>query len=135
MKQPHTPCGSCPYRCDVPSGVWHQSEYEKLPPYDNDTQDQPPAVFMCHQQDGAVCSGWAHHADDDTLSLRLAVAFGHASPEMVDFIVEYTSPVELWDSHTEAAEHGMREYIESQPSRDAERVQRRLNQKGIGSAD
>lgn len=25
-----TPCASCPYRKDVPSGVWEASEYEKL---------------------------------------------------------------------------------------------------------
>ena len=28
------PCASCPYRCDVPSGVWHPDEYAKLEVYD-----------------------------------------------------------------------------------------------------
>jgi hypothetical protein len=28
------PCESCPYRKDVPSGVWSEGEYRKLPQYD-----------------------------------------------------------------------------------------------------
>jgi hypothetical protein len=49
------PCGSCPYRKDVPSGVWETLEYEKLPPYDGETFEQPFEAFFCHQQNGRLC--------------------------------------------------------------------------------
>lgn len=48
------PCSSCPYRRDVPSGVWHREEYEKLLQYDDSTEILP--AFMCHQP--ALC--WPH---------------------------------------------------------------------------
>ena len=71
------PCASCPYRCDVPSGVWDEDEYLKLPDYDEATGEQPPGVFLCHQDDERVCSGWAGtHDTEDLLSLRLAVSLG-----------------------------------------------------------
>ena len=38
------PCGSCPYRKDVPSGVWAVSEYLKLVEYDRPTGEQPVHV-------------------------------------------------------------------------------------------
>ena len=45
-----SPCGSCPYRQDVPSGVWAASEYEKLPAYDApETFMQPPGLFIREQ--------------------------------------------------------------------------------------
>lgn len=50
------PCGSCPYRRDVPSGIWSEEEYDKLPQYDLPTGDQPPNVFLCHQQNGRLRS-------------------------------------------------------------------------------
>ncbi|WP_336794377.1 DUF6283 family protein [Gordonia malaquae] len=46
------PCESCPYRRDVPSGVWAESEYEKLRAYDAPTGEQPVRLFLCHQYDG-----------------------------------------------------------------------------------
>ena len=52
------PCPSCPYRRDVPSGIWHESEYAKLPQFDGPTQDQLAAgafaLFHCHSQPGGV---------------------------------------------------------------------------------
>lgn len=42
------PCASCPYRRDVPSGIWAAEEYAKLPAYDADTPFQPPHLFLCH---------------------------------------------------------------------------------------
>ncbi|MFD7961193.1 DUF6283 family protein [Streptomyces zaomyceticus] len=35
------PCASCPYRRDVPSGVWSRGDYVKLPLYDGPTWTQP----------------------------------------------------------------------------------------------
>ena len=68
------PCDTCPYRKDTPSGIWHESEYKKLPAWDN-----PMAfagVFHCHSQTEerqTVCRGWleVHH---DNLQVRLCVA-------------------------------------------------------------
>lgn len=103
-----SPCGSCPYRRDVPSGVWDASEYEKLPAYDQDTPDQPTGVFVCHQVNGSVCSGWAGcHDMDENLSLRLAVAMGAMDAETARAVADYTSPVPLFGSGTEAAGHGL----------------------------
>jgi hypothetical protein len=102
------PCGSCPYRQDVPSGVWAEEEYKKLPPFDGPTADQPMGVFMCHQQDGRICAGWAGcHDMDESLGLRIAVATGSVTREVAEEIRSYVSPVPLWSSGTEAAERGL----------------------------
>lgn len=105
-----TPCASCPYRRDVPSGVWDRSEYEKLRGYDGDISQQVAAgafgVFHCHQGDGKVCAGWAGcHDMHNTLAVRLAVA----GRENVSALTAYQSPVPLFSSGNEAADHGERE--------------------------
>ena len=68
-------CSACPYRKDVPSGVWDHAEYEKLRPYDAETWEQPSAAFMCHATPDFYCHGWAvvHTSRDhqyDLLALR-----------------------------------------------------------------
>lgn len=83
-RPPKRPCESCPYRCDVPSGIWHPDEYAKLLPYDGETWDQPPGLLMCHQRDGCICGGWLQtHDTSHLLALRLnrvyESAFGHQS--------------------------------------------------------
>lgn len=102
-----TPCASCPYRCEVPSGVWDETEYAKLERYDGDLLDQGAhAVFMCHQQDGCVCSGWLGHRDpSDMLAVRLGISRGDLDPE----VIEYTTTVPLFRSGAEAAAHGRAE--------------------------
>jgi len=100
------PCASCPYRRNVPSGVWDASEYSKLPEYDGDMGTQPVAVFHCHQQDGTVCSGWLGHRNpDDLLAVRLGLMAGRLDPSCLD----YTTDVPLFASGAEAAEHGVRD--------------------------
>jgi hypothetical protein len=54
------PCASCPYRKEVPTGIWDGSEYVKLL-----DQDHPGgAVFLCHLSGGKpkseerLCVGW-----------------------------------------------------------------------------
>lgn len=109
------PCASCPYRQDVPSGVWAASEYTKLPAYDAPTYAQPARLFLCHQHDrdderARVCSGWAGcHDGEHLLSLRVAVSSGEITVETADDIRDYVSPVPLFASGTEAAAHGVRE--------------------------
>lgn len=103
-----TPCVTCPYRRDVPSGVWARQEYDALRDYDGTVTEQAMAgatgVFMCHQGDAQVCGGWAGcHDMNENLALRLPLA-------KVDVaILSYASPVPLFASGAEAADHGQRD--------------------------
>ncbi|MFE0778899.1 DUF6283 family protein [Streptomyces sp. NPDC058861] len=109
------PCTFCPYKTEVPSGVWSAEDYAKLPQYDGPTMSQPPGLFQCHvhdrDADGArVCGGWAGcHDMEESLSLRLAQAFGEISPDTAQTIRDYESPVPLFASGAEAAAHGIRD--------------------------
>lgn len=123
------PCISCPYRRDVPSGVWDEEEYAKLPPFDEpETARQPPAAFMCHQQDGRLCAGWvAVHDMQESLGLRLLAAVARMTPEEIDATIDYTTDVPLFDSGAEAALHGLAEV--KQPSEAAVKLIARLQRK------
>jgi hypothetical protein len=83
--------------------------------YDADTAHQPPGLFQCHQQDtdGAyrrVCAGWAGcHDGDELLALRLALLQGRISEETFRAVVSYSSPVPLFESGDDAADHGQRQ--------------------------
>ncbi len=116
------PCVSCPYRRDVPSGIWDASEYAKLPGYDGPTFAQPAALFLCHQHDrgddGArVCGGWAGcHDGNELLALRMAVSSREVTVDVADAIRDYVSPVPLFASGAEAADHGMREIHQPSPA-------------------
>lgn len=107
------PCISCPYRQDVPAGVWVESEYAKLPLYDAPTYEQPAALFLCHQTDrdderARVCAGWTGcHDMDESMALRIAYSSGEVTLETAEAIVGYVSPVPLFASGAEAARHGM----------------------------
>lgn len=108
------PCSSCPYRCDVPSGVWSAEDYAKLPQYDLETWQQPPGLFLCHQTDPddpgtRVCAGWVGCHGDQLLGLRLAASTGVLRPDDAERAFEYTTPVELHPSGTAACEHGLRD--------------------------
>ncbi|WP_051357732.1 DUF6283 family protein [Leisingera caerulea] len=99
---PPVPCGSCPYRKDVPSGIWAAEEYLKLPAYDAETGQQPPALFMCHQRDGCLCGGWlAAHDRDHLLALRF-----HGR-NLDPGVWDYEPGVDVFGSGAEAAEHGL----------------------------
>lgn len=115
------PCGSCPYRRDVPSGVWDASEYAKLPRYDAPTGEQPTGPFACHQKDGRVCSGWAGcHDMEHSLALRFGALLGTLSPETVTAVLAHCPRTPLFDSGAEAAAHGLRDHAD--PGVAAERV-------------
>ena len=101
------PCSSCPYRRDVPSGIWATEEYEKLRDYDKETWGQPMELFQCHQNDhdsaqARLCAGWVGCHGDQLLALRLAIAYQRIDPAVMD----YTTPVPLFTSGAEAADHG-----------------------------
>lgn len=120
MKCRLQPCETCPYRRDVPSGVWAWHEYAKLADYDKPTARQPVAWFGCHTNPELVCHGWAvtHGANPkrghELLSLRLAAVLG----DPLDAIPAPTVP--LFTSGAAAAAHGMRS-IEN-PDRKARRA-------------
>ena len=100
------PCVSCPYRKDVPSGVWAKNEYDKLPGYDGNIIEQIPhgiALFYCHQQDGKLCAGWlGAHGPHNLLAVRLAAL----NDRVTDAVLNYVSPVPVFSSGKEAAVHG-----------------------------
>jgi hypothetical protein len=103
------PCTSCPYRRDVPSGLWTAEEYDKLPRFDGSIVEQvvagAGAVFFCHQQDGHLCAGWVGcHDMRENLAIRV-----HPAPIDYDAVLTYESPVVLFGSGAEAAEHGKRD--------------------------
>lgn len=124
------PCGSCPYRRDVPSGVWSEEEYAKLPPYDAPTFEQPPQVFMCHQQDGRMCAGWtACHDMAESMAFRIATLNDSLSDEDIEAVLDYTTSVPIFGSGAEAAAHGRAELYA--PGKDARRVIDNLKRKGV----
>lgn len=102
------PCKSCPYRKDVPSGVWAKHEYDKLPDYDGSITDQAFkgafARFNCHQNDGNLCAGWiGAHGASNLLAMRLLSTFG---PSIDQSVWDYKSPVPLFKTGKEASKHG-----------------------------
>jgi Family of unknown function (DUF6283) len=122
------PCASCPYRKDVPSGIWSKHEYDKLPAYDGDLLEQAfnhaTAVFLCHQRDGHLCAGWvAAHGPDNLLALRFDRAV-HPS------VFDYTTDVPVFKSGAEARDHGLRDL--EQPGKKAQRLVNKLAGKGKG---
>lgn len=129
-EKPHhalaAPCKSCPYRQDVPSGVWAENEYEKLPAYDGEIVEQvmkgATGLFLCHQQNSALCSGWLTcHGPENLLAIRLHLE--HVEAEVFD----YKTDVPLFASGAEAAAHGVRDIEE--PSEAAHRTMNRLLRK------
>jgi hypothetical protein len=110
-------CGACPYRKDVPSGVWDSEEYDKLRPYDNPTAEQPFVGFACHATPEFFCHGWAQvhtsrGSEYDLIALRFRPC-------------EIPRPsTEFFGSAAEAADHGQAE-VET-PSEEAIRVMDKL---------
>lgn len=94
-------CPACPYAISTPPGIWHESEYEKLRRYDEDTFAQPAGVFMCHQKNGNICAGWVAVHGSELLGLRMAFSRGD---------LEYPLPEiqgEFYESGNEAADAGL----------------------------
>lgn len=124
------PCESCPYRQDVPPGVWHLSEYRKLIEYDKPTGEQPVALFQCHQNDpgdesARICGGWAGVHGQEALALRMAIASGAIDPDTGMAAMDYQSPVPLFASGAEAAAHG----IMDDPGPEAQAIMAKIRQR------
>ena len=124
------PCDSCPYRRDVPSGVWAHEEYDKLRRYDAPTPDQPPALFQCHQADHdsdtrRICAGWAGCHGRHLLALRIALFEGRIEASTHQAAAEYVSPVPLFASGGEAAAHGQTDI--DQPSEEVDHLRDKIS--------
>ena len=125
------PCASCPYRKDVPSGVWDRSEYEKLPSYDGGMVEQlmkgGEGLFMCHQRDGGLCAGWLGcHGSENLMAMRLATRL--MGEQFDERVFGYECETPLWGSGEEAARHGMKDI--DAPSEAAGVVMDKLVRKG-----
>lgn len=105
------PCSACPYRRDVPSGLWAAEEYLKLVDYEGETWEQPAMAFRCHATSDFLCHGWAVVGGYDLLGLRVDALVSKDTVE----IPEARFP--LFSSHHEAAMHGLRQI--QRPSRAA----------------
>ena len=103
-----SPCRVCPYRKDVPSGVWAKEEYDKLPEYDKDTGEQPMAAFVCHATPSSLCAGWATCHGEGLLALRMQQIGGRR------FDIP-TETIPLFASGKEAAEHGKKDIKNPSP--------------------
>lgn len=110
-----SPCASCPYRLNAPSGVWDAEEYEKLLGYDGETFEQRAvSLFMCHQGEGELCAGWVGcHDPRESLAMRL-----NASQVDWGAVEAFSTTAPLHPSGKAAAEHGMRDL--SEPSERAQ---------------
>lgn len=100
------PCASCPFRTDVASGLWDESEYSKLPRYDLPIAEQPVAVFKCHSTPQSICSGWLGMGEPSDL---LAVRVGLIEGRVDESVLSYTTDAELHPSGAAAADHGRRD--------------------------
>lgn len=115
------PCRSCPYRRDVPAGIWDFDEYVKLPPYDGETWEQPTELFQCHQypagdSQARLCAGWvACHDVDHLMALRIAGVFGRMADDELKATYAYSTTVPIFGSGTEAATHGMSGIVDPSP--------------------
>lgn len=110
------PCATCPYRRDVPSGLWAATEYAKLPEYDQLTANQPIVAFFCHTSPEFLCTGWAVcHENRERGRELLALRLIEGSYGQCIEIPETTVP--LFTSGRAAARHGMRDI--DKPSRRA----------------
>lgn len=120
IKCAKVPCASCPYRRDVPSGVWEAIEYDKLPAYDGEISDQlfanAAGLFYCHQQNGKLCAGWLGcHGPHNLLAVRIASFWGDGKEPLDPAVFTYESPVPLFQSGAAAAAHGKRAILRPGP--------------------
>lgn len=145
---PKRACSSCPYRRDVPSGVWAREHYELLRDMDSrrtikvpmlgpndetvmvDAPNPNPGTFHCHQSNATgrptVCRGWLS-VERNSIGVRLLASFGGIEYEDIP---DEDESATYYSSGTEAAEAGLRD-IEN-PSSEARLLCRKLVGRGAG---
>jgi len=138
---PKRACSSCPYRRDVPSGVWAADHYHVLKeldcrrtiklPYPTkdgivmlDTPNPSPGTFHCHQSNATgkptVCRGWLS-VERNSIGARLLQMDEMPTEDESDF---------YYSTGTEACEAGLKG-IES-PSPEARALVEKLIARGAG---
>jgi len=116
------PCIACPYRRDVPSGVWSAQEYDKLVDYDSPTSEQPFAPFACHATPEHFCHGWAVvHSNRGHAYELLALRIARLDVEDVPM-----AGVALFQSGYQVAKHGKAD-IEDPSDEAIEMAERLIN--------
>lgn len=122
------PCATCPYRKDVPSGVWSHEDYEKLRKYDDAPMPtgENLGVFLCHNTSVAgcniACKGWLI-VHDDSIAVRLAFVRGQIC------IGDLKPPgMPLHESGAAAADFGQKQI--SRPNRKARSLVAKLAKTG-----
>lgn len=132
LKAAKVPCGSCPYRRDVPSGIWDAAEYRKLQIYDGEIIDQLLAkagAFLCHQKDGHLCAGWLACHGHNLATLRMA-SLGQGE-KYDESVYGYVTTVPVFASAAEAMAHGLKDI--KRPKAKAKRMMAGLTRKGLGN--
>lgn len=114
-----SPCVSCPYRKDVPSGIWAAQEYDKIEQYDKPTFAQPRGVFMCHQQDNSLCRGWLDCHGYNLLSVRMACSTGKLSAIEVESALVAGPSVPVFATAGDASKHGRKSIARPGPKAQA----------------
>lgn len=79
-----TPCGTCPYRKDVPLSYWDRAEFEKLAATEKDYMG---VVYGCHKKNGNVCVGWLIMQEKNglpSIALRLALLKNGVTKEYLE---------------------------------------------------
>jgi len=125
------PCETCPYRRDVPSGLWGAHEYNKLPEYDKPTGEQPLGPFHCHTSPNFLCTGWAvcHERSGRGKELMALRVLASVTGELVP-LPDTTVP--LFASGAAAAEHGLRDI--HRPGRKALAAMRKIERSRLRKA-
>jgi hypothetical protein len=95
---------------------------------------QPQGVFMCHQRNGHLCSGWVGcHDMSQSLGMRFAEMKGEMAPADFDAVYAYVSPVPLFASGAEAAAHGLAD-VEAPDDRAAAAIGKLERQRAVRGA-
>lgn len=72
----HKPCEQCPWRKDVPTGVFPEQAYRESAPT---SYDMAQSTFACHMsgaENPATCAGFLLRHADNNLSVRLSLMTG-----------------------------------------------------------
>lgn len=122
-----SPCTSCPYRKDVPSGIWGSEEYDKIVRYDSPTYAQPPKLFMCHQVDGSLCRGWLDCHGRELLAIRIAISMKTVSVDDALQALDEEPFVPVFSNASEAARHGRKSI--NKPGKKAKQLMKSIEKK------
>jgi len=76
LEAPKKPCAECPWRCDVPIGIWPVERFISLA---NTAYDMNIGIFACHksaEDHPTVCAGFLARGADHNLTIRRAYMTG-----------------------------------------------------------